>query len=96
MFLLYIYLHLFDITLILPKEVWHPFHIDSCNKKKLVLIQQMIYIFETGALNVADGLLFMTMNLASVKLKILAHNFERVNDKEQLKKCVRQHQEILS
>lgn len=91
----YIYLRSFKRILVLPEEVWFPFFIDQFYKKYLVTFQQMMFITQIGLLTVADGIIFLLINNATVKLKVLADSFAKVNNNNQLKKCVQQHQQIL-
>ena len=89
------YLQLFKPTVILPKEVWHPFPIESSVKQYVVLIQQLMYIYHTGVLHVGDGVMFMSMHIATAKLEVLSHEFDQVVDENQLKNCIEKHQEII-
>lgn len=89
------YLQLFKPKVILPKEVWHPFVIKSTLKEYVVLIQQLLYIFHTGVIHVADGVMFMSMHIATSKLEVLSHEFEQVVDENQLRSCIGKHQEII-
>ena len=95
MCLYYTYLHLFEPLLILPKEVWHPFPLDPFNKKCLVLIQQLTYIIHTGSLNVADGITFISINVAIARFQVLADEFENVASNFELTKCIQKHQDII-
>ena len=89
------YLQIFEPNLILPKEVWHPFSIEPIKKKYLVLIQQLLYVFHTIVLLIADGIAFMSMHLARAKLEILNEEFKQVDNENKLKICIRYHQEAI-
>ena len=95
MFFLYTYFHFFEPTLILPKEIWHPFSIHPFKKHCLVLLQQLAYIYHAGALNIVDSLVCMSMHVATAKLEILSGQFGETITNFDLKKCIRQHQDII-
>lgn len=89
------YMQLCKPTLILPKEIWYPLPLEPFKRKVFELTQQFIYIFHSGVLHVADGILFMSMHIARAKLTVLSDKFPLANNEFQLRRCIQLHQEVI-
>nr|XP_012232394.1 PREDICTED: uncharacterized protein LOC105678012 [Linepithema humile] len=79
----------------LPMEAWYPFSTDTFYTRSILYIMQVFAILQTGFCITVDFMIAMFFWYSAARLEMLGQELQQITHENQIKTCIRKHQEII-
>lgn len=78
-----------------PMEAWYPFPVENIYTKIILYIWEVYAILQTGFSITVDFMIAMLFWYPAARLEMLGQELQQITHENQMKKCIRKHQEII-